>query len=677
MQDHAGKVLGCLPSGAAAVQEIYTYLLTDYLPSRYPSMFVKDEKKFLNLVTNVSLPLQPPSDPIEALKLLGETVEDDMFFLQQEPEGHRSIAALCTSPSGFDPSEKLGKLLKDIHTPVPAYDKIGRSMERYFSRVEVGKNAVRTNWSITTSPVLLDLATNHVKDGDVVEEDIQVDISQLRKRKVTLEPSQIIQSWLQSVEPEKAQQQQPQQHLIERPSKRLRACESFQDSFECSFNAPIDLDTPPLSESDKMPRAPSARKRGGEEIDRGSPQAMEPHRLDLNRTPKPLRISLPSPTKRARSNSPTKSRAGLDLLEKPISIVEADYERLPEDVQALYASIEAAADYKQGIVPFEVQERVLGRRFPASCFRQPAPDTTPSASATHNTLCRISKAAAKSARCSRHEHAWNNLVHTPLLELVFGSEDDDADQERRPDRFTAGFEPIMSATIAGDSIPRLSGIGGLACTVSVSSTGDSAGQSRSSDARETPIRERDVDITQVHSSSDSKKVDYALVLEMPDDSSLSNIVHTLTKEIAIKDKEPASHVNQTTYLPVQYTPIAVSIETKAQFSAQDPLVQLGIWTAAWHKRMDYLRDHLSWGSTSSSEQRLRLVTLPVIQVVGHQWHVYFAYDAGTSIVVHGPTTLGSTEKLLSLYALWTSLQAIKLWIETEFRQGMEKWFRVG
>ncbi|KAK9419593.1 hypothetical protein SUNI508_07329 [Seiridium unicorne] len=182
MQDHAGKVLGCLPSGAAAVQEIYTYLLTDYLPSRYPSMFVKDEKKFLNLVTNVSLPLQPPSDPIEALKLLGETVEDDMFLLQQEPEGHRSIAALCTSPSGFDPSEKLGKLLKDIHTPVPAYDKIGPSMERYFSRVAVGKNAVRTNWSITASPALLNLATNHVKDGDVVEEDIQVDISQARLR---------------------------------------------------------------------------------------------------------------------------------------------------------------------------------------------------------------------------------------------------------------------------------------------------------------------------------------------------------------------------------------------------------------------------------------------------------------------------------------------------------------
>lgn len=147
LRDHPSKVLGCLPSGVAAVQEVYTYFLNDYLPVRYPSMFSKDDKRFFNQVTGASMPLQPPTDPIEALRLLGATVEDDIFLLQQEEEGHRAVAALCTSPSGFDPSEKLGKLLKDIHTPVPAYDKIGPSMERYFSRVEVGKNAVRTNVS--------------------------------------------------------------------------------------------------------------------------------------------------------------------------------------------------------------------------------------------------------------------------------------------------------------------------------------------------------------------------------------------------------------------------------------------------------------------------------------------------------------------------------------------------
>ncbi|ETS88263.1 hypothetical protein PFICI_02091 [Pestalotiopsis fici W106-1] len=182
LRDHADRVLGCLPTGVAPLYEVYEYLLNDYLPARYPSMFTKEGKKFLNQVTGASLPLEPPSDPLEALRLLGQTIEDDLFLLQQETEGHRCVGGMCTSPSGFDPSEKIGKLMKDIHEPVPAYEKIGPSMERYFSRVEVGKNAVRTNWSITTSPELLNLSTNHVKEGDVVEEDIDVDISQARLR---------------------------------------------------------------------------------------------------------------------------------------------------------------------------------------------------------------------------------------------------------------------------------------------------------------------------------------------------------------------------------------------------------------------------------------------------------------------------------------------------------------
>ncbi|KAH6645772.1 hypothetical protein BKA67DRAFT_582327 [Truncatella angustata] len=180
LRNHAEKTLGCLPVGTAAVQEVYSYLLDSYLPVRYPLMFMKDEKKFFNRVTNTAFPLVPPADPVEALRLMAANVEDDMFILQQEPQGHRCIAAMCTSPSGFDPSQKLGKLLKDIHAPVPAYDKIGPSMEKYFSRVEVGKNAVRNNWSVTTTPDLFNVATNHIKEDDPIEEDINVDISKVK-----------------------------------------------------------------------------------------------------------------------------------------------------------------------------------------------------------------------------------------------------------------------------------------------------------------------------------------------------------------------------------------------------------------------------------------------------------------------------------------------------------------
>lgn len=116
---------------------------------------LRDEGRQLdNLVTGRSFPTATledtatPEDAAAALRVLGETVEEDMFLLMGEPEGHRAVAFLCCFPSGFDPSTKVGKLLREIHTPVPSYDKIGPSMERFFSKIEVGKNVKRTNVSL-------------------------------------------------------------------------------------------------------------------------------------------------------------------------------------------------------------------------------------------------------------------------------------------------------------------------------------------------------------------------------------------------------------------------------------------------------------------------------------------------------------------------------------------------
>ena len=139
--------MGAISEGHSAVQEVYSYLLSDYLPSRYPETFSlsEDGKMFRNQATGKSFPCLAPSDSLESLKILGETVEDDMFLLKQTEEGHKTVAFLCCFPAGFDPSTKLGKLLKDVHVPVPSYEKIGPSMERFFSKLEVGKSAKRVN----------------------------------------------------------------------------------------------------------------------------------------------------------------------------------------------------------------------------------------------------------------------------------------------------------------------------------------------------------------------------------------------------------------------------------------------------------------------------------------------------------------------------------------------------
>lgn len=141
---HPSTVHGCLPEGTAPVRELYSFLLA-YLPQRYPALFTLTPTTFHNALTDITHPASPPDDPLKALRILAETVEDDLFLLSETPEGHRCVAFVCCFPSGFDPSTKLGKVLAEIHEPVPGYEKIGGSMERFFKRLEVGKSVRRVN----------------------------------------------------------------------------------------------------------------------------------------------------------------------------------------------------------------------------------------------------------------------------------------------------------------------------------------------------------------------------------------------------------------------------------------------------------------------------------------------------------------------------------------------------
>jgi len=185
MAAHPSTVTGVLPDGHAAVMELYVYLLGTYLPTRYPRMFglrhdfdgdaTAMTTRFINKVTGLESPLvPPPRDSTEALRILGETVEDDLFFLHQlEPRRrlpdqvtgldtragvpggeHTCTAFLCCHPAGFDPPEKLGKGLREIHGPVPGYERIGPSMERFFARVEVGGGVRRVNVSCFLVPTV-------------------------------------------------------------------------------------------------------------------------------------------------------------------------------------------------------------------------------------------------------------------------------------------------------------------------------------------------------------------------------------------------------------------------------------------------------------------------------------------------------------------------------------------
>ncbi|KAI9158024.1 hypothetical protein HJFPF1_06010 [Paramyrothecium foliicola] len=180
IRKHNRTVHGYVPGGEDAVAELYTYLLNDYLPCRFPSIFKLSGggKMLENLVTGRSFPTTPPKDPLAGLRILGTTVEEDLFLMKNTSEGHKTVAFICCFPSGFNPSHKLGKGLKAIHEPVPSFEKIGLSMERFFGKVEVGKNVRRVNWSIQTHPDLFDCDRNHMKAGTQENTNTKVDLDQ-------------------------------------------------------------------------------------------------------------------------------------------------------------------------------------------------------------------------------------------------------------------------------------------------------------------------------------------------------------------------------------------------------------------------------------------------------------------------------------------------------------------
>lgn len=177
----------------AAVMELYMFILGTYLPGRYPSMFRlhgKTKTPFMeNLVTGEIWPvvLDDTTPTIRALETLAQVVDEDFLILLPEQkeksmtdnengggggEEPRYIleAYEACFPSGFNPRKKLGLRLADIHGPVPYYrEKLERSMDRFFAKVEVGKYVKRANWSVTMNTNLFAAfgATHGVKGEEL------------------------------------------------------------------------------------------------------------------------------------------------------------------------------------------------------------------------------------------------------------------------------------------------------------------------------------------------------------------------------------------------------------------------------------------------------------------------------------------------------------------------------
>jgi len=190
IKDHHEIVLQADPSIKPAVDELYTWLMSNYLPARFSTMFTLKSTSILNKVTSESIPLTPPSDPLRALEVLGGNIDDDFLLLlpSDDGDGYTLKGFITCFPSGFNTKEKFGLKLRDIHGPVPGYkEKLEKSMDRFFDRLEVGKVVLRTNWAITTHDRLFAASGNHLYEGEEVkEEDVDINNTYLRSERQML-----------------------------------------------------------------------------------------------------------------------------------------------------------------------------------------------------------------------------------------------------------------------------------------------------------------------------------------------------------------------------------------------------------------------------------------------------------------------------------------------------------
>ncbi|KAH6982503.1 hypothetical protein EDB80DRAFT_255054 [Ilyonectria destructans] len=358
-----------------------------------------------------------------------------------------------------------------------------------------------------------------------------------------------------------------------------------------------------------------------------------------------------SDTTRSRSSSPTKrfqKTASLLNLVRPVRFTkERDLGSvLPDDAQKVFEAL-SAVEAKEEILPATLRDHSDFRDTRIRGFMWKSTEISDQSSAeneatllkNHAHLRGIVDDSIASSNLHRSEAAWNCLVHTPVLRHAIS-------------RFASlEVEPISSAQIMPAFRP-LSKTGNQTpsrpSNTSVSSASSASGQDLG-----TPQTRPSAVVSSVH-----KMVDFAVVLRPEEE--FQNLIDTFL------DKQPhtMATINQTIYEPLRTRPAPIFIETKTSSGNMDTAnVQLGVWVAAWHQRM---RSIIALGGGTD-----KVITIPVIQVIGSVWTLLFVLDAGTEIrMLDGNFRIGDTDSIFGIYQLQAAISALADWTNDTF----EPWF---
>ncbi|KAI1423325.1 hypothetical protein F5Y12DRAFT_716510 [Xylaria sp. FL1777] len=317
--------------------------------------------------------------------------------------------------------------------------------------------------------------------------------------------------------------------------------------------------------------------------------------------------------KSGRSKSPVKTLADLAVTSKFPTLRSLDG-GVPEDVRDLFEKLHTIS-FGENLIPAAVAARFKRSHVPIRPWQidNATPTNIDELEYEINMAQEISERAVNLAEEGHSEPSWNCEVHSPILRLGLAKVD-------RVQHFNVTTAALCPSLV--------------------------------------PISEKSGETLQ------SKLVDYSLNLvparNTPLADAIDNFVDTQSPEMRT--------IAPTMYDPVRRRPQAVAIETKLTNSSSDPLVQLTVWAQATFTRFRRLIDS-KYGSDGIS-----LLTLPLIAVCGHEWHLWFSRDMPHTFELYGPLPIGSTRTLMNTFTLIRSLRTLAEWVDTDFCVWVENAF---
>lgn len=144
--EHDELVLRAEPDTQEAQQEVLD-LLANYLPHRHPDLY-RLEGGMMNVA---GIDTGICDDRLIPLHRAGLLVQDDLIVMRRGDDGWRIAAGFLAFPSAWRLSEKFGRVMDEIHAPVPGFQAGSRNaglINRMFDNLSPERLVVRWNWSV-------------------------------------------------------------------------------------------------------------------------------------------------------------------------------------------------------------------------------------------------------------------------------------------------------------------------------------------------------------------------------------------------------------------------------------------------------------------------------------------------------------------------------------------------